>query len=87
MTEKMLNMKTELKVNNTRGQTSQKTIKANIKRQLNNENINVRDLSKKTHINICKLLLLLYCPLLKVRLSDSIKICEALKLNVSDIVV
>lgn len=84
MTEKLLNMKNE-ENNNTKKQVNQKSIKDNIKKQISNRNISIRELSKKTHLSVCRLILLLYCPFLKIKLSHSIKICKALKIKVSDI--
>ena len=69
----------------TERKTGLKTIKANIKKQMCNRNINISALSKKTHINICILIFLLYFPFAKLRLTQTIKICKALKLKISDV--
>lgn len=64
-----------------------KRLQANVKNQMVDKNINITDLSKKTHINVCILTFLLYFPFSKIKLTQSIRICEALKLKVSDIVI
>lgn len=64
-----------------------KKIKTNAKNQMVNKNINIIVLSKKAHINICILTFLLYFPFSKIKLTQSIRICKALKLKVSDIVI
>ena len=69
----------------TERKTGLKTIKANIKKQMCNRNINISALSKKTHINICILIFLLYFPFAKIKLTHAIKICKTLKISLSDI--
>lgn len=64
---------------------TQKRIRRNLKRQMKDKNINLKDISVKTNINIVKLIYLLYCPFSRFKLSSSIKICKALKINTSDI--
>ena len=63
-----------------------KRLQANIKNQMIDKNINIMDLSKKAHINVCILTFLLYFPFSKIKLTQSISICKALNLNLSDIV-
>ena len=64
-----------------------KKIKTNVKNQMVNKNINITVLSKKAHINIYILTFLLYFPFSKIKLTQSIRICEVLKLKVSNIVI
>lgn len=81
----MINNDMILEKNNIK--ITQKRIKANIKNQMYNKNINILGLSKKSHINIYILTLLLYFPLSKVKLTKAIKICKALELKLSDILI
>lgn len=69
-----------------RREISQKTVKANIKKQMFKKDIGVLLLSQKINMNICMLFFLIYTPLLKLRLSQTLKICKALKIGISDIV-
>lgn len=66
---------------------SQETIKNNIKIKMNDKHIGIVLLSKITRINIFILVFLLYTPFKKVKLSEGIKICKALKIEVSAVVV
>lgn len=64
----------------------EKMIKTNIKNKMAKENMKVYDLSRKTNIGIIKLFFLLCFPVCKIKLTQTISICKALNLNVSDIV-
>ena len=66
--------------------TNEKMLKTNIRNKMLEKNIEASSLSKKSNINIIVLILLLYFPLYKVKLSQSISICKALNLNFSDII-
>lgn len=66
--------------------TKEKTIKSNIKNKMGKENVTIHDLSIKTNISNTSLFFLLYSPLHKFKLTQSISICKALNLNLSDIV-
>lgn len=66
--------------------TKEKTVKSNIKDKMAIENIKIYDLSKETGISIVTLFFLIYSPLHKVKLTQSISICKVLNLNLSDIV-
>lgn len=61
-----------------------KTIKNNIKNKMCIENISLSELSRRTNISVLKLIFLLNFNFSKVRLSYAIKICKALKIEVSD---
>ena len=63
-----------------------RSIKANIKKQMLNQNISISNLSQKTNINKYILIFLLYFPPSRLKLSHAIKICKVLKVKVSDIV-
>lgn len=69
-----------------RKEAERKIIKINIKRYMCIKNINVLKLSKRAHLNIFRLILILYSPFSTIRLSESIRICKVLELGVSDIV-
>lgn len=88
MTKDSLSIKIALEknTNNSVGIT-QKIIKTNIINQMNIKHVSIIDLHKKTNINVCILIMLLHCPFLKIRLSHAIKICKALELNISSILV
>lgn len=60
-------------------------VKNNIKNKMNIENIDLFELSKKTNISVLKLIILLNFSFSRIKLSYAIKICEALKIQVSDI--
>lgn len=65
--------------------SNSKGIKSNIKDKMKKENISVFKLSEETNINVCKLIFLLNFSFSKIRLSYAIKICEVLKIRVSDV--
>lgn len=67
--------------------TSHKIIRLNIKKYLNNRNVKLIELSEKTHINIFALMFLMYYPFSKVKLTNAIKICKILKIELLDILV
>lgn len=80
MTERTLNIKVE-KRKETVLKISQKTIKGNIKKYIKKEDMSLIYLSKNAHINILILIYMLYCPLSKIRLTNSFEICKALNLQ------
>ena len=66
--------------------TNEKILKTNIKNKMIENNIRASSLSKKSNINIVILILLLYFPFYKVKLSQSIRICKVLNLYLIDII-
>ncbi|WP_315070913.1 hypothetical protein [uncultured Clostridium sp.] len=60
---------------------TQRLIKRNIRKYMNNEEINIFSLSKETQINLCKLIFLIYYPFSRIKLSNSFEICKALNLQ------
>jgi DNA-binding Xre family transcriptional regulator len=62
-----------------------KSIKINIKTIMNAKNMGLLDLSKKSGVNIFVLMFLLYSNFSKLKLSNAIKICNALEIEVSEI--
>ena len=66
--------------------TNEKMLKTNIKNKMLEKGIKTSDLSKKSNLNIVVLIRLLYFPFHKVKLSQSIRICKVLNLNLSDII-
>jgi|GEM_PF-7021299 len=65
--------------------TNGKILKTNIRNKMIEKNIKTSNLSIASNINIVELMLLLYSPFHKVKLSQSIKICKVLNLNLSDL--
>jgi DNA-binding Xre family transcriptional regulator len=46
---------------------------------------NLKDLSKKSNINILKMAYLLFVPFSKIKLTQALNIAKALKIKVSDL--
>ncbi|WP_125153617.1 helix-turn-helix domain-containing protein [Clostridium rectalis] len=57
-----------------------------MKKQIKLKHIKLNILACKTNINIVTLIILIYSPFSKIRLSNFIKICKTLKIKISDIV-
>ncbi|OOM74457.1 hypothetical protein CLPUN_39100 [Clostridium puniceum] len=86
MKEKILNINAKKKEDKDVLQITQRTIKNNIKRYINGNNLNIIILSKSTDINILKLIFMIYFPFSKIKLSKAIIICNVLNLKPSDVI-
>lgn len=64
-----------------------KKVKENITKIMFDKGINLKDLSKITKINVVSLKLMLYCPYCKLKLYKTLLICQALKINISEVMV